>query len=256
MCALAVVSHRVDAQVFYVYHVSGDVKIQQGETTRPAVKGDALGQSQHLRLGKGAKVSVLAEAGLAVIIAEEGLYNYRTLSERVNQSEAVATPYFSYVWKKLREHKSDDPSTMANRPRGGVSRSAWQLHTPFDSAVIIDTEITFSWRGTSDWTYLTIRDEAGRQRFKAGLQDTLLVVYPSECGLERGRYYSWELAGNPHDSRGSIRSHFFLGDKQFIESFRRDEEKLLRLLNELGDEAFRQEEVGRFYSARRVLRNY
>lgn len=253
-CTLMLMSGRLDAQIFYVYHVSGDVKLQQGKTTRPAVKGDALDQDQRLRVGKGAKVSVLTEAGFAVVIAEEGLYNHRTISEQVDESEAVATPYFSYVWKKLREHKSADPSTMANRPRGGVSRSEWQIHTPFDSAVIIDADITFSWRGASDWTYVTIRDEAGKERFKAGLQDTLLTVYPLGCGLERGRYYTWELAGDSHTSRGAVKSLFFLGDKQFVDSFRRDEEKLLRILGELDDEAFKQEEIRKFYSARRVLR--
>ncbi len=252
-CTLALAGFLTSkGQVFYIYHVAGDVNVHHGKETRKAVKGDNIGDRDWISLASGARVSILTEDGLAVMIEEKGKYRHDDIAERVRRSDAIATPYFSYVWKKLREHHGHDPATMANRPKGGVSRSEWEIHFPLDSAVIISNDIVFSWRGHADITYFTIRDDTGADVVKTGLQDTLLIVFPFSGGMERGRHYTWHLSNGPYWPASGVSQTFYLADKTWEDAFLTEVKKLKDVLGRLNDEAFEREQIELFYRSQNV----
>lgn len=239
-------------QAFYIYHVDGEVFIRERKTTKRAASGDPFGKNQVVVVSENSHISLLNERGLEVFFDKKGEYSYDKVLHDLERSDAVVSPFFSFVWEKLKEHHDGDPHHAGNQPTGGVSRSEWAIHYPADSSVVIGREIRFAWRPLGDITYFSLAETDGTHIFKVGVGDSILILYPFSTHMKAGNYYHWRLGREGNATSGAT-SVLFLADDTFIDNFRNEERQLKAYLRRFKDPKFEGQELEKFYKSRRVL---
>jgi hypothetical protein len=242
------------AQTFYLYHAEGNVTFSKEKAKPTPLKGGlAIEKGVTLNIAEGANVFVLNEKGLAVSINRPGKYTYEKIAAEIGKSTDVASPFFAHVWKKLREHHGHDPQSLANAPKGGVSRAEWVVYSLPDSTVIVNNALTVSWRPVTEKTYFTLADGSGKKEVKLALADTLVTLYPYEIQLSRGQYYQWTLSKDLAGKQG-ISGFILLPTTEWLDEFRKQEEQLIASLSKINDENFKKAQLDLFYRTQKVQR--
>ena len=179
---------------FKIFYSHGSAYLITGGDKKPVLRDMLLNEKQSLKINKNASVIIVAPNGISLPLSIPGTYSYQNLiTLMVENSKSLTNSYFSYVVNEMtKPHEAKKDNII-----GGVYRGDMFMHLPFDSCLIIQNNINFSWgKGYSpDPLTLAIWDDNGRIVFRKSFSDT---IYNHEIRRENNdRSYEWTVGYDP-----------------------------------------------------------
>ena len=179
---------------FKVFYSQGNAIIITGKQKKPAQRDMTIKDGQVLKLEKNTSVILIATDGTALPLSFAGSYPFKNLLKLLDEnSKSLTNRYFTYVVQEMAEahEKPEDKLT------GGVYRAEKLMRMPFDSCLVIQDSIRFSWAHgvSSDLLFLTLWDQNGRNIFSKPLRDTTFNHKVSHENTDLT--YKWEVSYEP-----------------------------------------------------------
>lgn len=213
---------------FKVFYSQGNAFIISGKQKKAAQRNMLIAEGQVLKLDKNSSVILIATNGTALPVSVAAAYPFKNLLSLMDEnSRSLTSRYFTYVVQEMTEahEKPEDKLT------GGVSRSEKLMHLPWDSCLVIQNGIRFSWiHGTSsELLFLTIGEKNGRNVFSKPLRDTT-YYYETRPG-KTDQTFEWSVGYEPEYTANIVTRAFTIASTATGEHLKKELAELETSMN-------------------------
>ncbi len=182
---------------FKVFYCQGNAFIITGKQKKAAQRDMLINEGQALKLDKNASIILVATDRTALPVGVAGSYSFKELLHLLDEnSRSLSSRYFSYVISEMTEahEKPEDKLT------GGVYRAEKLMRMPYDSCLVIQNNIRFSWvRGvSSELLFLTVWDKNKKNILSKTLRDTTYNYEITHGNTEQP--FEWSVGYEPDRS--------------------------------------------------------
>lgn len=213
---------------FKVFYSNGNAFVITGKQKKAAERDMTIIEGQILKLEIKTSVILVASNGTALPICLAGSYSFKNLLHLLDENnKSLTNRYFTYVVQEMTEahEKPEDKIT------GGVYRAEKLMYMPFDSCLVIQNGILFSWiHGvSSELLFLTIKEKNGKTILCKPLHDTTYYYETRICNTDQ--VYEWSVGYDKDNFSGIATREFVVASPETVQRINTEMIELDKSLN-------------------------
>lgn len=197
---------------FTVLSRSGDVMFREKTETgwRELIAGENLESRHIIRIGLESKVNLLQDNGKCISLGTPGEYKIEDVLNKANVSKGAFTArFFSSIYNTISRNTDyfRDNKFSGNKSVSGIVLRNYSNYlsarSPVNSCYISD-EVNFTWfksDSLSEYVF-SIKDMFEHEIFSIKTYDTTVKLNLAEIGVEREKYYFWQVKNKNGTSDG------------------------------------------------------
>ena len=211
-----------------IFYSNGNAHVITGGLKKAVQRDMFIVKGQVLKLGKNSSVILIATNGTALPLYSEGSYPFKKLLRLLYEnSSSLTNRYFTYVVQQMTEthEKPEDKLT------GGVYRAEKLMYMPFDSCLVIQNRIRFSWMHSesSEMLFLSIREQYSKDFLSIPLRDTT-YTYETKPG-NSDRIYNWSVGSEPEHASNVATRIFTVASMATVDRLKRERAEIEKNLH-------------------------